>query len=74
MIVFLVRGRGAENIKKKKEEFKNEEKQKRRIQGKSNNNNENLWLYLSYEKSYFSRKHSLKKSGLYPPSHFIQSF
>ena len=59
-------------VKKKKN--LNEEKEKRRIQGKSNNNKENLWLYLSYEKSYFSRKHSLKKSGLYPPSHFVQSF
>ena len=32
--------------------------EKHRIQGKSNNN---LWFYLLFKKSYFARKHSLKK-------------
>ena len=50
-MVFLVMGRGAENIEKKnktdrKKTLKNENKVKRRIQGKSNNNNEHLWFYL----------------------------
>ena len=50
-MVFLVMGRGAENIEKKnktdrKKTLKNENKVERRIQGKSNNNNEHLWFYL----------------------------
>ena len=66
-MVFLVKGRGAENIEKKKKTdgrktLKNEEKEKRRIQGKSNNNNKHLWFYLLCKKLYFARKHSLKKS------------
>ena len=54
-MVFLVRGRGTENIEKKKKTdirktLKNEKKKKRRIQGKSNNKNKYLWFYLSYKK------------------------
>ena len=46
-MVFLVRGRGTENIKIKKKTdgiktLKNEEKEKRRIQEKPNNNNKHL--------------------------------
>ena len=70
-MVFLVRGKGAENIEKKKKTarkkktFQNEKREKRRIQGKSNDNNKHLWFYLSYKKLYFARKHSLKKISLY---------
>ena len=47
MMVFLVMGRGAENIEKKtktdrRKTLKNEEKEKQKIQGKSNNNNKHL--------------------------------
>ena len=50
-MVFLVMGRGVENIgeKIKKDRRKtliNEDKEKQRIQGKSNNNNEHLWFYF----------------------------
>ena len=50
-MVFLVRGRGAENIEEKiktdrRKTLINEDKEKRRIQGKSNNNNEHLWFYF----------------------------
>ena len=46
-MVFLVRGRAAENIEGKiktdgRKTLINEDKEKRRIQGKLNNNNENL--------------------------------
>ena len=46
-MVLLVRGRGAENIKKnwkkgRRKTLKNEEKEKRRIQGKSSNNNKHF--------------------------------
>ena len=69
-MVFLVRGRGAENIENKKKTdrrktLKNVEKEKRRIHRKSNNNKKHLWFYLLYKKLYFARKHGLKKSGLY---------
>ena len=62
-MVFLVRGRGAENIEEKiktdrRKTLINEDKEKRRIQGKSNNNNEHLWFYLFYKKLYFTQKHS----------------
>ena len=64
-MVLLVRGRGAENIEKRrkrqKKTSKNEEKEKRRIQGKSNNSNDHLRFYLLFKRLYFVRKHSLKK-------------
>ena len=56
---------GAEAIKKKNrnkqsiEKWKKKE-EKRRIQGKPNNN-KHLWFYPLHQKSYFARKHSLKK-------------
>ena len=55
MMVFLVMGRGAENIEKKtktdrRKTLKNEEKKKQKIQGKSNNNNKHLWFYLLRKK------------------------
>ena len=60
-MVFLVRGRGAENIEKKIKTDKiktliNEDKEKQRIQGKSNNNNKHLWFYLFHRKLYFAQK------------------
>ena len=58
-------GRRTQKTLKKDETLKNEEKEKQRIQGKSNNNNKHLWFYLLYKKSYFARKHSLKKPSLY---------
>ena len=68
-MVFLVMGRGAENIEKKKTDrrktLKSEEKEKRRIQGKSNKNNRHLWFCLVHKKLYFARKHGFKKSSLY---------
>ena len=65
-MVFLVRGRGAENIEKKIKTDKiktliNEDKEKQRIQGKSNNNNKHLWFYLFYKKLHFTQKHSSKR-------------
>ena len=65
-MVFLVRGRGAENIKEKIKIDRiktliNEDKEKRRIQGKSNNNNEHLCFYLFLKKLYFAEKHSSKR-------------
>ena len=65
-MVFLVRGRGAENIEKKIKTDKiktliNEDKEKQRIQGKSNNNNEHLWFYFFHKKMYFTQKHSIKR-------------
>ena len=65
-MVFLVRGRGAENIEEKfktgrRKTLMNEDKQKRKIQGKSNNYNEHLWFYLFYEKFYFTQKRSSKR-------------
>ena len=55
MMVFLVMGRGAENIEKKtktdrRKTLKNEEKEKQKIQGKSNKNNKHLWFYLLRKK------------------------
>ena len=46
-MVFLVRGRGAENIEEKiktdrRKKLINEDKEQRRIQGKSDNNNEHF--------------------------------
>ena len=38
----------------------NKKEEKRRIQGKPNNN-KRLWFYPLHQKSYFARKHSLKK-------------
>ena len=60
-MVFLVMGRGAENIKKnnktgRRKTLKNENKVKRIIQGKSNNNSEYLWLYLLCKKNIFCSK------------------
>ena len=46
---------------RQKKTSKNEGKEKRRIQGKSNNSNEHLRFYLLFKRSYFVRKHSLKK-------------
>ena len=46
-MIFLVMGRGAENIENKTDRgktLKNVNKVKRRIQGKTNNNNEHLWF------------------------------
>ena len=65
-MVFLERGRSAENIEGKiktdrRKTLINEDKEKRRIQGKSNNNNEHLWFYLFYIKLYFTQKHSGKR-------------
>ena len=64
-MAFLVIGRGAENIEKKKTDrrktLKSEEKEKRRIQGKSNKNNRHLWFCLVHKKLYFARKHGFKK-------------
>ena len=65
-MVFLVRGRGAENIEEKiktdrRKTLINEDKEKRRTQGKSNNNNEHLSLYFFYKKIYFTQKHSTKR-------------
>ena len=69
-MVFLVKGRGVENIEKRRKQreektLKTEEKEERRIKGKLNNNNKHLWFYLLYKKLYFARKHSLKKRSLY---------
>ena len=65
-MVFLVRGRGAENTEKMKKTdrrktLRNEQKKKRRIQGKSHDNNKHLWFYLLYKKVYFARKHILRE-------------
>ena len=65
-MVFLVRGRGTENIEEKiktdrRKTLINEDKEKRRIQGKSNNNIEHLWLYLLHKKLYFAKKHGSKR-------------
>ena len=65
-MVFLVRGRGAENIEGKiktdrRKTLINEDKEKRRIQGKSNNNNEYLSFYLFHKKLNFAQKHSSKR-------------
>ena len=65
-MVFLVRGRRAENIEKKiktarRKTLINEDKEKRRIQGKSNNNNEYLSFYLFHKKLNFAQKHSSKR-------------
>ena len=65
-MVYLVRGRGAENIEEKiktdrRKILINEDKEKRRIQGNSNNNNERLWFYLFYKKLYFTQKRSCKR-------------
>ena len=54
-MVFLERGRGAENIEEKiktdrRKTLINEDKEKRIIQRKSNNNSEHLWFYLFHKK------------------------
>ena len=54
-MVFLERGRSAENIEGKiktdrRKTLINEDKEKRIIQRKSNNNNEHLWFYLFHKK------------------------
>ena len=64
-MVFLVRGRAAENIEEKiktdrRKTLINEDKEKRRIQGKLNNNNENLWFYL-FIKNYILLKNIVVK-------------
>ena len=64
-MVFLVRGRAAENIEGKiktdgRKTLINEDKEKRRIQGKLNNNNENLWFYL-FIKNYILLKNIVVK-------------
>ena len=62
---FLDRGKGAENLQKKRrkqiKKLTNKEKEKRRIQGKSNNNKIHLWFCLLCKKLHFALKHSLKK-------------
>ena len=65
-MVFLVRGKGVENIEEKikiqrRKTLINEDKEKRRIQGKSDNNNEHLWFLLFYKKLHFTQKHSSKR-------------
>ena len=65
-MVFLVRGRGAENIEEKiktdrRKTLINEDKEKRRIQGNLKNNNEHFWFYLLYKKLHFTQKHSSKR-------------
>ena len=65
-MVFLVRGKGVENIEEKikiqrRKRLINEDKEKRRIQGKSDNNNEHLWFLLFYKKLHFTQKHSSKR-------------
>ena len=65
-MVFLVRGKGVENIEEKikiqrRKTLINEDKEKRRIQGKSNNNIEHLWFYLLHKKLYFAKKHGSKR-------------
>ena len=49
IMVFLVMGRSAENVEKKKKTdrrktLKSKKKEKQRIRGKSNNNNIHLWF------------------------------
>ena len=65
-MAFLVRGRDAENIEKKKKTDKrkaseNEDKEQQRMQGKSNNNNKHSLFFTFYIKniyiSYFIRSH-----------------
>ena len=63
---FLSLGEGRRNIEKEQENsrkktLKNEKKEKWRMQRKSSNNNKYLCFYFSYKKSFFGRKHSLKK-------------
>ena len=65
-MVFLIRGRGTENIEEKiktdrRKTLINEDKEKPRIQGKSNNKNEHLWFYLFHKKLQFTQKHSCKR-------------
>ena len=65
-MVFLVRGRGAENIEEKVKTDRrklliNEDKENRRIHGKLNNNNQHLWFYLFHKKLYFAQKPSSKR-------------
>ena len=65
-MVFLVRGRGAENIEEniktdRRKTLINEVKDKQRIQGNSNNNDGHLWFYLSYKKLHFTQKHSSER-------------
>ena len=60
-MVFLVRGRGAENVEEKIKTDRgkiliNEDKEKRRIQGQGNNNSEHIWFYLFCKKLYFTQK------------------
>ena len=65
-MVFLVRGRGAENIEEKiktdrRKLLINEDKENRRIHGKLNNNNQHLSFYLFHKKLYFTQKPSSKR-------------
>ena len=57
--------RTQKNIEERKETdrrktLKNRKKENRRIRGNSVNNNKDIWFYLLC-KTYFARKHSLKK-------------
>ena len=63
IMVFLVRGWGAENIEEKiktdrRKTLINEAKEKRIIQGKSNNNDEQHWFDLFHKKLNFAQKYS----------------
>ena len=65
-MVFLVRGKTAENFEERietdrRETLMNKGKEELKIQGKSNNNNGHLLFYLFYKKLYFSQKHSGSK-------------
>ena len=71
-MVFLVRGRGPENIKKniktnRRKTLIIEDKGKRKMQGKSKNNNEHLWFYFFYKNLYFTQRHSSKSEKYVTP-------
>ena len=64
-MVFLVRGRGPENIKEniktnRRKTLIIEDKGKRKMQGKSKNNNEHLWFYF-FIKTYILLKDIVAK-------------
>ena len=71
-MVFLVRGRGPENIKEniktnRRKTLIIEDKGKRKMQGKSKNNNEHLWFYFFYKNLYFTQRHSSKSEKYVTP-------
>ena len=75
-MVFLVRGRGAENIKKRRKQreektLKTKEKEKRRIQEKSNNNKKHLWFHLLY-KSYIFLGNIVRKKVVHTMTFYLQ--